>query len=108
MSFTPLDYRLPDELAPWRSLPPLHMLPRALLYYTIRLDGRTYIVKYGALYDPNFDNEFIGVLQEEVVDNKECYKIYTQHGYMYYQKNGLYFGRRDGDIIVKDENITLA
>ena len=107
MSFTPLDYRLPDELAPWRTLPPLHMLPRALLYYTIRLDGRTYIVKYGALYDPN-DNEYVGVLQEEVVDNKECYRIYTSHGYMYYQKNGLYFGRRDGDIIVKDENITLA
>ena len=105
MSFTPLDYRIPDELAPWRSLPPLHMLPRALLYYTIRLDGRTYIVKYGALYDPNNDNEFVGVLQEEVVDNKECYKIYTQHGYMYYQKNGHYFGRRDGDIIIKEQPV---
>ena len=95
MSFTPLDYRLPDELAPWRSLPPLRMLPRALLYYTIRLDGRTFIVQYGAVYDPNLDNEFVGVLQEEMIDNTECYKIISPDGFMYYDKLGQFFGWRD-------------
>jgi hypothetical protein len=101
MPFTPIGFRIPDELAPWRSLTPIRDLPRAILYYTIRLDGHTYIVKYGALYDPN-DNEFVGVLQEEVVENKQCYKIHTSYGYMYYEKNGSFFGRRDGDVIIKD------
>ena len=90
MSFTPIDFRVPDELAPWRSLPPLQLLPRAVLHYTIYLSGHPFIVKYGALYDDDCD--FISVLQEETVLGFDCYKICTPNGLMFYKKDGTYLG----------------
>jgi len=100
MSFTPLNFRVPDELAPWRSLAPIRLLPRAVLHYTIHLSGCPYIVKYGALYDS--DCNYIAVLHQEFVEDTDCYKILSPDGYLYYKKDGSFFGRKHGELFVKN------
>ena len=100
MSFAPLNFRVPDELAPWRDLAPLRLLPRAILHYTIYLSGRPFIVKYGALYDSDCD--YVAVLHQELMEGTDCYKILSPDGYMYYKKDGSYFGRMKGELFIKN------
>lgn len=74
-----------------------HLLPTVDLHYTIHLDGIPFLVKFGAIYKYS---EYVGVLQEEFMDNKLCYKFRTVHfdRYLFYNKEtGNYIGSKPCD-----------